>query len=165
MDARTGQNQGDWIMFSKNAKCLVALMFACLSCCAQQQPESVVQTIQPGDSTLTCQQIEGQIAQLNQVAYNASPDNDIMLANTATGVQTIANGAAQLIGGTAIFGALPVVGGAMNTVAALAGNSLAASARKHATTVAAALQREQYLLGIYRERNCAASQITRSAAK
>jgi hypothetical protein len=149
-------------MSSRKTTCALALAFTILSGCAEQQPQPIIQTLQSGDGTLTCEQIASQVQRLDQIAYDSPATTDrVRLADAATEAQTAANTTAALTGAT-FLSAVPMVSGVIMVATALARNASLTGAQQQANTSAMARERKQYLTGLYQENNCAAREISQA---
>lgn len=103
----------------------------------------VIATVQPGDSQLSCDQLAGQMAQMDQIIGNGS-------GSTAGAI-----GSAASTGLSAAGGALSGVEQALGNVASNAANSLSANAsQQQSTQVQMAQQRKAQLMSLYTQKKC-----------
>lgn len=147
------------------ARWLALLAFFTLSSCAvvsndrgdtaggpsspQQQPS--IQTVQPGDRELTCEDLMAQMTQMDQIASYSTSGG----ANTGSSVTkaVVATAASQAMGFIPIVG--PVLGSVAGAVSDAVGNSSQPQMQQE-NTITLAQQRKQHLLNLFDEKKCSA---------
>jgi hypothetical protein len=147
------------------ARSLALLAFLILSSCAEMAndrgdaPESsspgtqqeVIQTIQPDDGQLSCEELMTQMAQMDQIAsYSASggesPDKAVAKAVVGTA-------ASQALGFVPVVG--PVLAGVAGAFSGTASNA-GQQQNTQQNTMILAQQRKQHLLTLYDQKQCSA---------
>lgn len=131
---------------------------------ATSPPPQPIQTVQLGDNNLSCADLSSQIADLDKKTSlpTTSASNGTrqatsqMVATAADGAVT--NAAVSAAATSGAIGAIPFVGGLMNMGLGLANahstNDAANKARSDANVRMEAMQRKQYLIGIFTKKNC-----------
>ena len=105
----------------------------------------MLDTIQPGDRQLNCQQLSDQINQVNKLMYQSDPNGD-MTNLAGTGAATMASSALSFI---------PVVGPYIGSGASLvSSSSMTNSIQQSADQRSMAQERKQHLLNLYNNKKC-----------
>ncbi|GEM_PF-3847652 len=110
----------------------------------------VIQTIQPGDGQLSCDELLSEMRRMDRIVYRSASGPD----NTNTALSALSSGAGVGFG----FIPIPIVGAALGAmtgpVAALAGNAGQQQKVDQQNRIAQAQQRKQQLVILYDNRKC-----------
>jgi hypothetical protein len=151
-------------MFQKNivsALFAVALVSGCASTESTDSAAAAparIETVQVGDSDLSCQALSSQIADMDRITTPPAPvDASGKVLATGAGVAAT-NGAVQAVAATGAVSAVPFVGGFISMGMGLANASKAKEQAAQQQQAAAqrmqAMQRKQYLVQIFASKKC-----------
>jgi hypothetical protein len=137
---------------------MVPVLVLLLGSCAARSGEDsapaaqaqTIQTIQPGDGQLTCDELLSEMRRMDRIAYASPAAAD----NSNTAVSALTSGAGVGFG----FIPIPIVGTALGAmtgpVAALAGNAGQQKVAEQQNRIAQAQQRKQHLVMMYDNKKC-----------
>jgi hypothetical protein len=133
------------------------LLLVLLGSCAVRSEDSspapqqqIIQTIQPGDGRLSCDELLSEMRRMDRIAYGSPAGTD----NTNTAVSALSSGAGMGFGLIPI----PMLGAALGAmtgpVSALAGNAAQQKNAEQQNRIAQAQQRKQHLVMVYDNKKC-----------
>jgi hypothetical protein len=140
---------------------VLSFMIALLGSCAARNQEDtspgpqqeVIETIQPGDGQLTCEELLIEMKRMDRIAYGSPAGAN----NTNTMVSALTSGASLGFGFIPVPVLGPVLGAVTGPVSSLAGNASQTQNLQQQNTVVQAQQRKQHLVMLYDNENCSQS--------
>ncbi len=116
---------------------------------AKKAPSHTIQTYKPGDSKMSCGELEKEISEMDTIMSEAesaarNTENTAAVTGTATGVAAHAAG----------LGGLPFVGAIANAASGLGQQQASLSAAEQRERADQAEKRRIALMGIYHGKNC-----------
>jgi len=117
-----------------------------------QQP--VIQTIQPGDSELTCKELMTQMDQMDQIAAYSATGGEGEGTKKTIVTELMRTGANVAFGLIPIPGVGSALGALTGALSGTVGNTGQQQQMQRQNTVVQAQQRKQHLLTLYDEKKC-----------